>query len=162
MRSVPGQRTAFVLCLAVMLSGCQVRERAAEPFAVDLLAITPQNISLVNQKLHLTVDVLNPGPKDRVLAHLVYVLTIDGEVFARGRIQGIHAFRPGAVHRVRLPVTTNLEGLGQLLVARRTNAPFHLSGYIVRAYTPGKFHFEQHGLVGNLDLRPAAKAKPGL
>lgn len=151
-----------VLILCVALAGCQARRDQATRLVVGLQAITPQNISLTNQKLHLTVDILNPGPGTRVLAHVIYNLTLDGEPFVAGRIQGLRTLEPGQIQRVRLPGTTDLEGLGQLLVARRNNAPFVLSGYIVRAYTPGKFRFEHSGLMGDLNLKPAPGAKPGL
>ena len=154
------QFVALVLVVAVV-SGCKVREAPA-PFAVDLRAITPQNISLLNQKLELSVDLLNPGPTERVLAHFVYVLTIAGEPFVSGRVQGIRPLKPGHVYQLRVPATTDLEGLGQLLAAKRRNSAYNLSGYIVRAYTPGKFAFERNGLMSDLDLKPAKGAKPGL
>jgi hypothetical protein len=92
----------------LLVIGCQGGNAVEATFAVVLLAITPQNISLVNQQIELTVDVLNPGPDERVLAHLMYMLIFDDEVLARGRVQGIRVLLPGQVQRIRLLVSTDL------------------------------------------------------
>ena len=79
---------------------CQSGKAVEATFALVLLAITPENISLANQKIELTVDVLNPDSDERLLVHLMYMLILDDAVFARGWVQGIRVLLPGQVQRV--------------------------------------------------------------
>ena len=46
-------RSPLFVLLVLMLAGCQVREDTGGPFEARLRSITPENISISNQKLSL-------------------------------------------------------------------------------------------------------------
>lgn len=156
------RRPALFACLSLILlglGGCNVRDAEA-PLEWRLLAIKPVNASITNQKLRLVATVRNPGPSMRQLAHIIYRVDVAGEAFVAGRVQGLRDLAPGHTEELTLRATTNLSGLGQLLVARSSGHSYRFSGYVVRGDVPGRFPFEQIDAVGNLDLTRPARLKP--
>jgi hypothetical protein len=140
------------------MAGCQARELEA-PVALRLLAITPVNVSITNQKLRLSVEVENPGPTERQVAHLFFWLEVDGSAFVDGRIQYLSMLPVRRSQVLRLNAITGLSELGRLLAARRYNGSFRLYGYIVRGDLPGRHEFEHSGRISDLDLRRARSSR---
>lgn len=158
--SLADQMLAAGICLIVLgIGGCTVRQ-GESPLEWRLLAIQPVNASITNQKLKLVASVRNPGPSERQLAHVIYRVDVAGETFVSGRVQGLRDLQPGQTEELTFRATTNLSGLGQLLVARSSGRSFRFSGYVVRGDVPGRFPFEQVDSVASLDLTRPARLKP--
>jgi len=154
-------RRAFLVLLAVLLSGCAGPGAYREPPRVSLVSIQPKEMGVLEQRYGLQLRMLNPNDTALPVAGMQYSLQINDREFAYGVSRQPVSIPAYGEAVLDVDVVSNLLSVLQQLqeanTGKQDSLRYRLSGSLSLENRLGKLPFDYHG---ELDYLPADPATP--
>jgi LEA14-like dessication related protein len=150
---------AFLVLLAVLISGCAGLGAYREAPRVSLVSIQPKEMGVLEQRYGLQLRILNPNDTALPVAGMQYSLQINDREFAYGVSRQPVSIPAYGEALLDVDVVSNLLSVLQQLQEANTgkqgSLKYRLSGSLSLENRLGKLPFDYHGELNYLPADPA-------
>jgi LEA14-like dessication related protein len=152
-------RRAFLVLLAVLVSGCAGLGAYRESPRISLVSIQPKDMGILEQRYGLQLRILNPNDTVLPVAGMQYSLQINGREFAYGVSRQPVSIPAYGEAVLDVDVVSNLLSVMQQLqeanTGKQDSLKYRLSGSLSLENRFGKLPFDYHGELNYLPADPA-------